>query len=55
MEGSSHSIPTTQQDVECAQLRSILERDVQIIPEADLRKISLGPMKSFVLDSRDNL
>lgn len=55
MEGSSLDIPAPQDVEKCAQLKSILERDVQIIPEETLRKISQGPMKSFILDSKEYL
>lgn len=50
MEGPSPNIQTPD-----AQLKSILEQDVQIIPEETLRKISQGPMKSFILDTKEYL
>lgn len=54
-EGSSENIQTPKEVEKCAQLRSILERDVQVIPEDALRKITQGVMKRFMLESKEYL
>ena len=53
VEGPPENIQKHQNTHHYQDLNPILEQNVNIIPEETLRRISLGSMKSFLLQSED--
>ncbi|KAK2756662.1 hypothetical protein FQN54_005107 [Arachnomyces sp. PD_36] len=53
MEGSSENIRQSGGDEKCAQLDSILHKDLEIVPENTLRAISQGSMKNYISGTED--
>jgi hypothetical protein len=50
-DGSPENIQKHHNEVKYPELKPLLEQNESIIPEQTLRRISLGPMKQFVLES----